>query len=670
LGEGWSAIYHVGLRMDKTIVDTRNPDLKGDDAIIDEAHSRFQTVDSFEAANRDEAREDLRMLAGKDHWPGSIVRNRELTERPCLTVNKLPSFVDQVINDARLNKTSIKVRPSGGGSTEQVAQTIQGMIRNIEVVSDSDIAYQTALEGSVNNGFGYFRIDSEYAGDSTFEQEIYIRRIRNPLSVYFDNQTQEPDGRDARFVFIVEKISRKEMKARYGVEASPFSAEMSNGSQLWIEEDMVQVAEYWTKEPVTKRLGLLSDGRTVDLDQWDKIVDELQEIAAGDPDAKEVPTVTRTRDVKTHKVVQYLIGGDKVISRTDWPGRYIPIVRVLGKEIVVDDEVFIRGLIRFAKDPQRMYNYFRTAATETVALAPKAPYIMEERQIEGHEEEWSSVGRTNLPYLLYKAVSGVGAPERNVVTQTAIGEMTESNLANDEIKATTSLFDASLGAQSNEVSGRAILARQREGDVANFIYHDNLRRGVKFCGDILVDLIPKIYDTERQVLIMDEMEREKMVSVNQEVFDDESGENVLVNDLSMGRYKIVVTTGPSFTTQRVEAAESMLDFVRTAPDTASLVMDLIAENQDWPGAQKIANRLRKLLPPGIDDEGPPQPQPPSIDEIIKRLKANSIELGNLKKKLDIVEQRRELDGHEQGVAEAGASGALQALGFGQQGGTE
>jgi hypothetical protein len=254
------------------------------------------------------------------------------------------------------------------------------------------------------------------------------------------------------------------------------------------------------------------------------------------------------------------------------------------------------------------------------------------------------------------------------VTQTAIGEITESNLANDEMKATTSLFDASLGQRSNETSGRAILARQREGDVANFLFHDNLRRAVKCAGDMLIDLIPKVYDTERQVTILNVDGTEKFVTVNQEVLDAATGRKVVVNDLSLGKYKITATSGPSYTTKRVEAAESMLNFVQTAPDTAKFMVDLIAENMDWPGAQKISKRFKKLLPPDIDDEGPPKPPQPSMEDIINQLKAQGIELGNEIKKLKIVTDRRNLEGRDASLVQAGAQGVMDLMRGGGEGG--
>ena len=679
------------------IYDLKDKSLPKNDAILKEAYARFRVVESAERFNRKEGTEDLNMLAGRGHWPADIVKKRELEDRPCLVINKLPSFVDQVMNDSRLNKLAVKVRPYGKGSNADMATKIAGIIKTIENQSNADIAYQTALESAVRNGFGYFRVITVNSDDSPWDQDIYIKRIRNPMTVYLDPNHVEHDGRDIRFGFVTEMISRDEYKARYrGKEPVPFNASEGSGDSNWSTESQVRVAEYWVKEPLTKRICLLSDGRTVDGDEWDKISDDLKanekiihlepdpnnpevpiEVEGPAPEGTDypqttlnpTPTIVREREIETHKVMQYLVDGEKLLEPpTEWPGRYIPIIPVYGKELVIDSEVILMGLIRFAKDPQRMYNYFRTAATETVALTPKAPYIVEEGQVEGLEDDWDNIGKSNPTHLKYKYVPNVPPPSRQLVTQTAIGEITESNLANDEMKATTSLHDASMGARSNEVSGKAILARQREGDVANFHFHDNLKRAVKFCGDILLDLIPRIYDTERQIVITNEMDEEEMITFNQSEVDIATGETIIINDLSSGRYKAVVTAGPSFTTQRIEAAESMLDFVRTAPNTAAFVMDLIAEVQDWPGALKIAKRLKKLLPPGIDDDGPAQPQEPSPDDVLKGLKANSINLGNEMKKLNIVKTKRELVARDQTMIKAGAAGAMGAMGFPTEGG--
>lgn len=665
------------------VVDTKDETLSKEDAVIAEAQARFSQVASSEQENRAEAIDDLQMLAGRGHWPKKIVDERKADRRPVLTVNKLPSFTDQVKNDSRLNKVSVKVKPYSGGATRELAENLNSIIRNIENVSDADVAYQTAFDSAVDNGFGYFRIITAFVDDASFDQEIRFKRIRNPMSVYLDNKHTEYDGRDSRFAFITEKVSRDEYKIRYpGKEISPFNSSMDSNESLWVGENEVRIAEYWVKEPAVKKLYLLSDERTVDGDKWDSIVDDLKANEtmvhlAPDPQNPEgspiqtegpapegsgfqqevrnpTPKVIKERVVNSHKVVHYLIGGNEIIEGpTEWPGKYIPIVPVWGKEIVIDDERFLRGLIRFAKDSQRMYNYFRTAATETVALTPKAPHIVEERQIEGYEADWESSNRKNLPFIKYKHIRGVPAPKREIVSQTALGEITEANISSDEMKSTTSLHDPSLGAQGNEVSGRAILARQRKGDIANFIFHDNLKRGIKFGGDILIDLIPKVYDTMRQLAVIEEDGAEKMLTVNEPILDVATGKFVLINDLTLGRYKVVATSGPSISTQREESVASMLDFMRTAPEAASLMIDVVAENMDWPGAIKIANRFKKLLPPGIDEEGPMPEQGPDLDQTFKQQKIEGTMLGNILKKLNVVKQKRELTGEGDDVKTKG-----------------
>jgi hypothetical protein len=689
-------------------VDTRDKDLPEREAIVTEYLANFRAVSLYERHNRIEARDDLRMIAGFDHWPAAIARRREEDKRPVLTVNKLPSFVDQVLNEARLNKVGIKVVPKSGGATKELAETFEGLIREIEDDSNADVAYFTGLEGGVNNGFGFFRVVSEYSEDDPWNQVLKIKRVKNQFTVYLDPSCQEADGSDAGWGFVTELISGAEYKARYpGID--PPSQFPSEENRLWFQEDMHRIAEYWVKEPETKRLILLEDGRTVYGDEWDKIVDDLDvqygeamaeyeamaqaqaqapaptpqampgempppQEAAPQPQAPapplpppppKPPGIVKEREVKTHKVMQYLVDGVKIIEKTEWPGRYIPIFPVYGKETVIDEETFRRGLIRFAKDPQKMYDYFRTASTDTVALTPKAPYIMEEGQIEGHEDEWEDSAEKNQAYLLYSAVAGVPPPTRQVVTQTAIGEMTESSLANDEMKATTSLFDASLGAQGNEISGRAIQARQQKGDVANYAYHDNLTRAIKFCGKVLVDLIPRIYDTERQILVMDREGKEQTIMVNQVVLDVASGDKVIINDLTQGKYKVTTTTGPRFSSARQEALASMLDFIRVAPESANQIMDLVAENMDWPGAETIAKRFRVLL--GVDEEtGEMQPPGPSNEDIFLEKKIQGSSLSNEKRKLDIIEKKRELGNTMEEVAHAGAQGALTAF-MGQQG---
>jgi len=698
--------------VDKPILDTTDKSIPKKDRIITQALSRFRTSMESERDNREEARDDLEMLAGRNHWPAKVVADREAEGRPTLVINKLPGFANRVVNEGRINKVAIKVVPVGDGATEDSSKLLNGHIRAIEANSKASQAYQNAHKGAVQAGFGYFRIVTTYLDETSFDQEIQIKRIKNNMAVHCDPSSTELNGSDSIFYFVSEMISREEYKARWPNLDPPTPLPDEGYLEDWIEEDNVRVAEYWVKEPKEKVILLLSDGRTVEEQEYlaalpglqaeEKIVHlepavqspvrpapeagpvspEEGPLANSDPigsvsppppasappptlvegPAPEgsgypedilnpVPTILRKRTVKSFEIVQYLIDGSKIIEGpTPWAGHYIPIVPVWGEEIVIDEKTYRRGVIRFAKDPQRMYNYFRTAATETVALAPKAPYVGTADQFEEYEDEWEKANTSNVAFLRYNHVPGVNPPARQVVTQTAIGEITESNISGDEMKDTTGIQDASLGAQGNEVSGKAINARNSQSDVINFTYHDNLAIAIEYAGTILIDLIPRIYDTERDIMIIDDEEKEKIVRVNQEVVDPATGEKHILNDLTQGRYKVTAVPGPSFQTQRDEAAAGMLDFIRTAPESARFVMDLIAENQNWPTAKKIANRLKKLLPAGIDEEGPLPPSPPNPDDQIKNLKAQGITLGNEMKKLSIVDKRRKLTDDEMALA--------------------
>jgi len=645
------------------IVDTKDTDAATpEQALVDQAKQRFAAGYSADQENRIEAAEDLRMEAGKDHWPEDIKKLRK--GRPCLTINKLPTYVDQVTNDARLNKIAIKIKPAGGKATKDIANTLNGIIRNIEAQSKASAAYTHALECAAKCGFGYFRITTEYVDDSTFDLDIRVKRIKNPFTVVLDPDRMEADGRDKKWAFVSKKVKRSEFKKQHpnAQDPEPFSAgQAGEVDALWYDEDTVRVAEYWVMEPKVKELVLLDTGETYEAAEFDMIQDELAKMAQ---DAEiEPPKELKRRTVDSHEVWQYLIDGNQIISKTLWPGRYIPIIEVMGKETVLDTgEVVRRGVIRHAKDPQRLYNYARSSSAETTAMVPKAPYLLSKEQIKGHENLWQDSTKKNLPYLLYNETKSGQTPKRQVITQTAIGEITESQLANDEMKATTATYDASLGAQGNETSGRAILARQREGDVSNFTYHDNLQRAVELGGEIMIDIIPNVYDTERQLIILNDDGTDEPVVVNKVIIDEQTGKEVILNDLSMGKYKVVSTTGPSFTTRRVEAAQGMMDFIRVAPESASAIMDLIAEAQDWPMSARIANRIRKGL--GIDENGDPlQPQNPgpTPEDIERALKAEGTSLSNQVKAMQLKKLSEEEQMRLTTVAQYAAQGAVDHI---------
>jgi hypothetical protein len=583
--------------MDGSLMEAKPVKVKTASEVLEKARKRFQQCQDDEHANRVMAIDDLSNYVG-EQWPERTKQLREQHGRPCLVFNRLIGFVDQVTGDQRQNRPRINVRPVDSRSDPETAKIINGIIRNIENVSRADDAYDNAIHSSVVCGYGAFRVLTEYADDDVFDQDIRIKKIDNPFSVYWDPTAREYSREDAKYAFVFEKISRDEYESKYpDSPIQSFSEEFgASGSELleWVNDDAVTVAEYWVKEDVVKTIYQLQDGT----------VTESPEDAG---------LVVRTRKVNGHKVVWYKINGTEILEGpNDWPGVYIPLVPVWGKEINIQGKRSVWGLVRYSKDPQRAYNYARSIMMETLALAPRVPYLVTAEHISGHESEWEASHVKNLPYLTYNAdPQAPQGPKRETGAVTPSGWIDEVRWSSEEMKQTTGIYDASLGAKSNETSGRAILARQREGDTSTFAYIDNLGKSLMYAGRILVDLIPKIYDTQRIVRIIGEDGKDDFAPVNHDVLDPATLTFKRLNDLTVGKYDVTVTVGPSYTTQRIEATNMMIDFVRAVPAAGQVIGDLLAKNMDWPGAEEIAKRLEKILPPQLlADDGHQGMRPP------------------------------------------------------------
>jgi hypothetical protein len=525
------------------------------------------------------------MISGSragDQWPDDVKALR--VGRPMQTVNRLLAFIDQIIGDARQNKIAIKVFAGEDGDVE-VAKIYSGLIRSIENRSNADFAYDTALEQIATFGFGAWRIKTRYVDDDTFDQEVTIERIPNALNVHFDPSAIQPDYSDAEYAIVVDSISKDEFKARWP-KASESNFQTEHMQAGWASGDNMQIAEYWYKERTPATLYLLNDGTAT----FDK------------PTAPEL--VIRERKSEKCVVKMCIMSGAEVLEQADWAGKYIPIVGVNGKEDMVDGKRILRGIVRHAKDPQRMYNYWRTIDTETKALAPKAPVMVTTKQLDGLDEYWSDALSGNLPYLPYNPDPTAPMPQRLNAGMQDKGFEQAALLAVDEMKATTGIYSAALGEQSNETSGRAILARQREGDTANFAYIDNLSRAIRYSARVIIDLIPKIYDTERVIEIMGIDGKKTLERINSARVNDD-GMVEPVNDLTTGRYDLVVDVGPSYTTKRVEALNMMVEIAKMNPAIMQIAGDLIVKSMDWDGADAIAERLKRTVPANIigDEEG-------------------------------------------------------------------
>ena len=584
-----------------------------DDALISRARERARDGASYWKENWELAEDDLKFISG-DQWPEQVKNERELEQRPCLTNNVLPTFVEQVIGDQLQNKPSIKInstdvtrvpdRDTGEQTTLKIqslsstkeyelAEVLQGIIKNIEYNCDAEDAYDVAFQSAVEGAFGYLRVRSDYLADDTFEQDLLIEAIENQFSVTIDPSAKKPDKSDMMWCFIDDQMLKEDFKEKYpNASMEPVSTDSVDDVGSWFSEQTVRVSEYFTREPVTRKVALLSDGRSMYMEDIEDVVDELMEQGI---------TIVRERNVKTFKAIwRKITGRDVLEGPIELKCSTVPVIPVYGKSTTIKKKKIYRSAIRHSKDAQRMANYWDSAATEAVALAPKAPFSGTPEQIEGFEDEWENANTSNLSFLPFNAQTpGDRGPQRQQPAIVPSAEISMSMQSSDKIKSTMGMFDASVGAQGNETSGRAIIARQREGDTGSFRFIDNLSKAIRRVGRLLVELIPTIYDTERVVRLKFPDDTEDFIKLNEQIFDDEKGKWITISDLSIGKYDVVVTTGPAYTTQRMEAADAMMQFAAAVPQAGAVMADLIALNMDWPGADTIAARLKKIVPPNV-----------------------------------------------------------------------
>ena len=612
-----------------------------DDAELMEL-ARKQASRGLEAVreNYDKCIEDLTFAYAEDQWDTDI-KNARGADRPALTINDLPAFSDKVEGTIRRSLPAISVRPVDSKGDVKTANILGGLIRNIENSSEAEIAYTTAGQMGATGGHGVIRVLTEYADDDVFEQNIRIAEIEDPFSVVFDSDAKKKDRSDGLFAFIFSDIHRDSFKERWpNAVAMEFDGDAPIAKGHWAADNTVRIAEWFLKEKVKKTIYQLQDGR---------VVDKLEE---EDVSVKE-------RKVDGYKIVWRLISGDTVLEGPiDWPGKkYIPLSPVWGKQVNIQGKRHIRGMFRYSKDAQKSFNYWWTAHTEAIALSPKAPYMVTPKMVAGHEKQWRTAHLENYPYMLYNIdPANPNAMPKREMAGTVVAGMTDAiGLAQTAKKDTIGMYEASLGKRSNETSGKAIRERAQQGDLGNYSYIDNLARGIRHIGRILLDVIPNIYDTEREQRILNEDETEEYVVLNQE-----TGDGSKLNDLALGKYDVTMKVGTNSATQRTEAVAEMTELMQYAPSVAPLIADLVAENSDWRGAQKLAKRLRKALPPEMQEkeegEGKQEGATPeqvdqmiqgaiqqSIQETLQGLEGQKAQLEIQKEQLDVEEAQTKLE---------------------------
>jgi len=565
--------------------------MANDEEVLRRAREAFERARDHWRDNHEAARADLNFARLGRQWDDRMRRARELEHRPCLTFNKMPAFIRQVVNDARQNKPAIKVHPQDSNADPRTADIISGLIRNIETTSDADVAYDTAIEHAVGQGFGYWRINTRYARDDAFDQDLVIERIANPFTVYGDPRSTAADSSDWDEAFVVTTLTKDEFEAAYPEAEKTDWATDFLGAEDWIDGENVVVAEYWLREKVRREIVALSDGSVLALDDYEARAAELA--------AEGAARVGTPREVESWKVTQYLLSGAELLKTVNWAGSFIPIIPVYGDEVIdADGKRHFRSLIRDAKSAQQMFNYWRTTTTEMIALAPKAPFIGEERAFE-LDPNWATANSQSHPYLMVP--SGAAIPLRQPFSGVPAGAMQEALSASDDMKAIIGIYDASLGARSNETSGRAIAARQREGDVSTFHFIDNLSRAIRHGGRVLLDLIPKVYATDRMIRVLGPATgagpaartvRIAPTGMPVTVLDGAEG----VYDLAAGKYDLTVAAGPSYTTRREEVTAILTDMMRSVPDSAGFLAGRLARLLDLPDAEELGREMDMLNP--------------------------------------------------------------------------
>lgn len=597
-----------------------------------EMRTRYQKASEHCETDYEQAREDIKFVTVPgNQWDSALKARRK--NRPTYEFPKLRLHTQQVINEMRQSRPQGKVR-GADESDRGLAEIMQGICRNIEATSNAEHAYDIAYEKAVKGGLGIWRICTDYLNDDDFEQDIRIKAVRNPFAVKFDPAAVEIDRRDGGFCFVEELIPVAEFERRFP-DADVADFESDQDCAEWREAGQVRIAEYWYKTPQKRDLLALSDGRVAFADDLAKQAGLSEAEVVDFLTAADVRVVNR-RAVDSHKVHMRLTNGHEWLTKPyDFPSKFIPVVPVWGNIENIDGVDYWSGMVRFAKDQQRLHNVHRSALVEAVAKAPKAPFILDPSWIEGYESMWKNANAEDYPYLLANLnKAGGNIPQRTQQAEVPAALIQLAGMDNDDMKAATGLYDASLGARSNETSGIAINTRKQQGATATFNYIDNLAYAIRYTYEILIDMIPRVYDTPRVVRVLGDDGGEKWKQLYQTVQGDD-GQQIVINDIRKGKYDVAVTVGPSFATQRMEAVEAFSQLAGqiggSFPAIGPLLAYQVVKNLDLPGSEEVDTALRKalvsqgLLPPKEGEEPPAAPPPdPRMEAQARKLLADAV----------------------------------------------
>lgn len=556
---------------------------ESDRDLLAEARERFALAEEAEATERTQQLAALKFRAG-DHWPAALRQDGmgEDTGQFTMVIDRLNPMVSQTINAYRKSPLAMRVRPKGGGASKQVADMIEGHLRDIEQQSEAEIAYTIALDQAVGQGLGYFRLVREYEDPRSFQQVLRIRAVYNRFAVYLDPASVHPAGLDAEYAFLIDRWPTSKFMQWY--EVSPQELTLFCGDDAtWRTDAEVQLAEYYYKTYEVQELVKLPNGTVLPT----KGMQDLD------------PTWP-TRETRLPTVHWVKMAGNAVLERTVWPGTYIPIIRVEGQRLNVNGQDQRTGMVQAGRDAQVSVDVYSTMEATAIMAAPKSPWLLYAEQISGYERFWNQANDPTLPYLLHKAVVVNGQllpPPQRTVVEPAIQAITQAKvLAQADLQATVGMFEASMGQPSNEQSGVAIDKRKIEAEGTNYTYSANLAWSIRALGTMCVEILPKLYTGPADLRQVSPDGGVKTTPVNQS-YQDEQGQTQ-AHFLSQGQYEVVVSSGPSYETARMATADKLGTVLGAVqPEIQRYFLDTWANALDFPGSEDLAARFKTLVPP-------------------------------------------------------------------------
>lgn len=602
-----------------------DPQQEADNEIILEAKKRFKACEEWEAQARVWFDYDYKFANADSNnmyqWDNWVVGDRQTLKRPCLTINKTMQHCLQIINDGKQNKPGVNIRPVGDEASFEAAQVFQEVVRHVEYISSAENVYDNAAVYQVTAGWGYWRVTVEPI-NGTFDKEIFIRRIKDPRNVYLDFNINEVDGSDAWFGFIFDDMPKDLYEAKHPDFKDVGNVAFGNISDAWITRDSVRVAEYYRKTQKPDKLiycVLPFTGEEIGPIKWSELdadsKKQINEIKA-DPEAN-----YREQKELTEKIEWYKIAGNKIIDRSEWLGKYIPIVRLVGTETVIDGIWDCKGHTRALLDPQRIYNVNSSANVEFGALQTKSPITASPQAIEGFEDLYAKANIENLSVLPFNEYDEEGRkltpPQRLQAPVSSPAYVQQMEIAQNEMMMVSGQYQAQMGENENAKSGVAINARQRQGDRATYHFIDNQAVAIRFTGKILIDLIPKVYDTKRVMRIEAKDNTIMNVTIDpsaeqalqkqpngDEIPQDNNQEIVnLIFNPNVGIYDVQSDVGPSFATRRQEAFNALTQIAAQNEQFMGIAGDILWKVADFPEAQVLAQRWRKIIPKNITGDG-------------------------------------------------------------------